>query len=53
MDALTTQSNQANYHKLGKVFNSPPVDAKYKMSIIRTCKEDVIGPKLRVRSKIT
>ena len=42
--ALNTLSNQANYHELGRVLNSPPLDAKCNMSIMRTYKEDVIGP---------
>jgi len=42
--ALNTPSNQVNYHKLGRVLNSRPLDAKCNMPIIRTCKEDVMLP---------
>ena len=48
--ALNTLSNQANYHKVGRVLDSPPLDAKCNMPIMRTCIEDVMGPRLRVRS---
>jgi len=36
--ALNTLSNQANYHTLGRVLNSPLPDAKCKISIMRACK---------------
>ena len=52
MVALDTPSNQANYHKLGKVLNSPPFHAKCKVSIMRTWKGGVMWPKLSVRSGI-
>jgi len=51
-DALNIASNQGNYYRLGRVLNSLPLDAKYNMAIMRTCKEDVIGLRLRVRSGI-
>ena len=47
-DALNIASNQANYYRLGRVLNSLPLDAKYNMAIMRTCKEDVIGLRLRM-----
>jgi len=43
LDALNTQPNQANYHKLSKVLASPPLDAKCNMLIMRACKVDVVG----------
>jgi len=51
-DALNTPYKLANYHVLGRVLNSPPLDAKYNMSIIMTCKEDVMMGRLRLRSGI-
>ena len=36
--ALNNLSNQANYHRLGRVLNSPPLNAKCKMSIKRACR---------------
>ena len=42
--ALNTLSIQANYHKHGRVINSPPFDVKCNMPIMRTYKEDVMGP---------
>ena len=40
--ALNTLSNQENYHKLGRVLNSPPIDAKCNMPIMRACKRVVM-----------
>jgi len=50
-DTLNTLSNQANCHKFGRVLNSPPLDAKCKISIMWTCEETVMGPGMRVRSE--
>ena len=44
-DPLKTLSNQASYILLGKVLNFPPLDVKCKISIMRTCKTDVVGQK--------
>ena len=54
--ALNTLSNQANYHKLGRVLNSPPLDAKCNMPIMRACKRvvmrlRVVGEKLSTCGK--
>ena len=35
---LNTLSTQANYHMFGRALNSPPLNAKCKMSIKRACK---------------
>jgi len=35
---LNTLSNQANYHRLGRILNSPPLNATCKMLIKRTYK---------------
>jgi len=51
-DALNTPSNQADYYTLGRILNSPPLDAKYNMSVMRTYKDDVIPLRLRVISGI-
>jgi len=45
--ALNILSNQANYYEPGRVLNSPPLGAKCNMPIIRTCKKDVMGPKVK------
>jgi len=45
--ALNTLCNQTNYHKLGRVLDSPPFDAKCNMPIMRTCKKDVIELKIK------
>ena len=44
---LNTLSNQANYHKLGSILNSPPSNVKCNMLIMRACKKDVMGPKVK------
>jgi len=45
--ALNTLSNQASCHKLGRVLDSPLLDAKCNMPIIRACKKDAIGPNVK------
>ena len=45
--ALNTLSNQANYHKFGRVLDSPPHSAKCSMPIMRTFKKDAMGPKVK------
>ena len=45
--ALNTLSDKANYHKLGRVLNSPPPNEKCNMPITRTCKRGVMGPKVK------
>ena len=45
--AINTLSNQANYHTLGKVLYSAPFDAKCSTPIMRTCKKNVMGPKVK------
>jgi len=36
--SLSTLSNQANYHTLGRALNCPPLNAKCKMLTKRACK---------------
>jgi len=45
--ALNTLSNQANHYKLGRVLESPPPNAKCNMLIMRACRKDVMGPKVK------
>ena len=49
-DALNTLSNQVNYHKFGRALDSPPLDAKYNMPIMRTRKNGIMGPKVKGES---
>ena len=51
---LSTQSNQANYHKLGRVLNFPPLSARCKMQNANQedLQEGVMGLRSKVRSGI-
>jgi len=44
---LNTLSNQVNYHRLGRVIDSPPPNTKCNMPIMRACRKDVIGSKVK------
>jgi len=45
--ALDTLSNQESCYKLGRVLDSPALDAKCNVPIIRACRKDVMGPKVK------
>ena len=47
--ALNTLFNQANYYRLGIILNPPPRGAKCNMRIMRSCKKDAMG--LRVKGE--
>jgi len=47
---LYTLSNQANYHRLGRVLNSPPLNSRCKNVNQEDLQEDVMGLRSGVRS---
>jgi len=46
--ALNILSNQANYYKLSRVLNPLPHGVKSNMPIMRTCKKDAMGRRVKV-----
>ena len=52
LGTLNTQTNHANYHMLDKVLNSSQLNAIHKMSIMKSYKKNVMGPRLEARRGI-